>query len=267
MAGMGEFSFDRVAGDYGSKSLVQACAARKLIGLLEIGPHESVLDVGCGPGHITRQLVDITDGRVAGTDISAGMISQAADAYPGIEFARVAAEDLDFDNEFDVVFCNSTLQWFSDGARAVGGMHTALKRGGRLGLACPSTPDFAPWFNSIMDVVSRRPEIAPTYAHRRNPWFHLPDIDAYRDFFEKSGFRTSFIEIEHEVTLYTVEEAFGIFTTGAARGFIGCDYYDIELTDEYLEAFSRAVREEMESRAVEGAVEVDFNRLYYIAGK
>ncbi|MHB8896309.1 MAG: methyltransferase domain-containing protein [Candidatus Geothermincolia bacterium] len=264
---MGEITFDGVAGEYGGKSLVQASAARKLLGLVELGPRESVLDVGCGPGHITRQLAGITGGRVVGTDISAGMIAEAARKYPGIEFRRVAAEDLDFEGEFDVVFCNSALQWFADGRCAVGRMYAALEPGGRLGLACPSTPDFAPWFNRIVETVSRRPEIAPTYAHRRSPWFHLPDLPAYRAFFEEIGFHTRHAELEHEVTEYTLEQAFGIYSTGAAQGFIGRDYYDVELTDEYLAAFSGAVRDEMVKRSVGGMVEVDFNRLYYIGNK
>jgi trans-aconitate methyltransferase len=264
---MAEFTFDDVSGEYGKKSLVQQSAALKLMGLLDFRGDESILDVACGPGHITRQLADLTSARVVGTDISEGMIDEARKDYPGIEFARVAAEDLEYAGEFDVVFCNSALQWFSDGPGAVRAMFDALVPGGRLGLACPSTPDFAPWFLSVVEAVSARPEIAPTYAHRHSPWFHLPDLDSYRVMFEKAGFVTTHIEMEHEVNEYTVEEAFGIFSTGAARGFVGPAYYDVEVTDDYLDAFSAAVRDEMESRAVDGKVRVDFNRMYYVGVK
>ncbi len=258
-------AFDGVAGDYGAKSLVQSAAADRLIGLLDPRHGESILDVGCGPGHITRRLADITSGRVVGTDISGGMIREAAASFPGIEFRRLAAEDLDYDKEFDVVFCNSTMQWFVDPAKAMGAMCGALLPGGRAGLCCPATPDFAPLFSSIVETVARRPEIAPFYRHRHNPWWHLPDVRAYREFFERAGFRTTFIGLEHEVGEYTVDQAFGVFTTGAARGFIGPEYYDVELTDGYLEAFNAAVREEMERRSISGLINVDFNRLYYTA--
>jgi len=116
-------------------------------------------------------------------------------------------------------------------------------------------------------VVSRRPEIAPTFAHWKTPWFHLPDRDAYQAFFEEIGFTTTHIELDHEVSRHTVDDAFGIFSVGAAQGFIGPAYFDVELTEEYLAAFSEAVREEMEHRAKDGIVEVDFNRLYYVGLK
>jgi SAM-dependent methyltransferase len=260
-------SFDHVSGEYGSKSLVQQSAARKLIGLLELRKGESVLDVGCGPGHITRQIADITSGRVVGTDISGGMIEEAIGRYQGLVFRRLAAEDLDYVREFDVVFCNSAFQWFKDGAGVARGMFEALVDGGRLGLACPSTPDFAPWFLDVVSAVAMMPEIEPVYSHRKNPWFHLPGMEEYGRLFEDAGFETTYIELEHEINPYSVDEAFGIFYTGAAQGFIGRDCYDIDLTDEYLEAFHAAVRAEMERRAVEGIVEVDFNRLYYLGKK
>jgi len=243
---------------------VQRKAGRKLMDLLALAGDESILDVGCGPGHLTRALADATSGRVVGTDISGGMVAQACESYEGLEFRRVPAEDLDYIGEFDVVYCNSTLQWFTNARAAREAFHRALVPGGKLGLACPSTPEFAPWFNDIVRVVSGRPEIAPTFAHWKTPWFHLPDRDAYQAFFEEIGFATAYIELDHEVSRHTVEEAFGIFSTGAAQGFIGPAYYDVELSEEYLAAFRRATREEMERRAKEGIVEVDFHRLYYV---
>ena len=49
-------SFDRVSDEYAEKSHIQKSAAEKLIGLLDLRGSESVLDVGCGPGHITAML-------------------------------------------------------------------------------------------------------------------------------------------------------------------------------------------------------------------
>jgi len=260
-------TFDTVSDEYGKKSLVQQKAARKLIELLAPRAGESVLDVGCGPGHLTRLLTDATGGRVVGTDISGGMIEEAREKYPEIEFRRVAAEDLEYAEKFDVVFCNSTMQWFANANGAVDRMHSGLKPGGRLGLACPSTPDFAPWFNEIVAAVAQAPEIKPTFEHWHNPWWHLPDIGAYQAFFEKHDFATRHIELEYEVNEFTVSEAFGIFSTGAAQCFAGRACYDVEITDEYLDTFNRAVREEIERHAVAGLVKVDFNRLYYLGFK
>ena len=50
-------------------------------------------------------------------------------------------------------------------------------------------------------------------------------------------------------------------------GFANPEYYDCDVTDEYLEIFNTAVREEMEKLADGGRVSVGFNRLYFIGEK
>ncbi|MBU1671947.1 MAG: methyltransferase domain-containing protein [Actinobacteria bacterium] len=259
--------FDPVSGDYRAKSVVQRKAADRLMDLLDLKPGKSVLDVGCGPGHITAELARRTGGRVVGADISEGMIEKARSSHPGMEFRCVAAEDLDYEEEFDVVFCNSTLQWFGNAVGAISAMYQALARPGRLGVCCPATPDFAPWFNTMVARAGERADLAPTWAHWCNPWFQLPGLDQYRTLFERCGFATTHAAIEVETSEHTVEEAYGIYITGAARGFVDGAAYDVEIGDDYVEAFNRAVREEMETDARDGLVTVSFNRLYYIGLK
>lgn len=60
--------------EYEKDALVQKCASEELLGLLSIKGSEAVLDLGCGPGHVTRKIARITSGRVVGADISEGMI-------------------------------------------------------------------------------------------------------------------------------------------------------------------------------------------------
>jgi len=260
-------SFDRVSDEYAKKSLVQKSAAEKLMGLLDLRGNESVLDVGCGPGHITALLAGATTGKVLGTDLSEAMIEEARSGHPGIEFRRVPAEHLDFEGEFDAVFCNSALQWFEDAERSLGAIRRALKSRGRLALACPATEHFSPWFEKVIGGAARRPEITPVFVHWRNPWFFLPDIEAYREMFERHGFVTSHLSIDHEVDEQTVDEAYGVYAIGAAMGYANSAYYECDVTDEYVEGFNRAVREEMERISEGGRVFMDFNRLYYVGEK
>jgi trans-aconitate methyltransferase len=257
-------SFDRVSDEYEEKSIMQQRVARKLIDLLDLGGSESVLDVGCGPGHITAALTGLTTGRVVGTDVSEAMIEEARSSHPDIEYRCVAAEDLDFEREFDAVFCNSALHWFPNPQRSLDGMYRALESQGRIGIACPATRHFSPFFEKVILGVALRPEIAPVFAHWRFPWFFLPDIDAYREMFERHGFRTVHISIDHEVYDFSVDEAYGTFSIGASVGYANPAYYECDITDEYVEGFNSAVREEMEKIAEGGRVYMDFNRLYYI---
>lgn len=81
-------TFDRISGKYREKSLVQQKAAVKLFDLLKIGGSDDIIDIACGPGHITNWLskAKATNGKVTGIDISEGMIKQAKALYPEIDF-------------------------------------------------------------------------------------------------------------------------------------------------------------------------------------
>jgi ubiquinone/menaquinone biosynthesis C-methylase UbiE len=57
-------TFDKVSGQYQQKALVQQAAAEKLLALLKIGEQDDVLDVACGPRHITQRIKILTQGRV-----------------------------------------------------------------------------------------------------------------------------------------------------------------------------------------------------------
>jgi ubiquinone/menaquinone biosynthesis C-methylase UbiE len=257
-------TFDRVSGEYGEKSILQRKAADRLFDLLEMRGDESILDVACGPGHIAHWLAGETTGRVVGTDISQGMVNEAASLYPDIEFRCIAAEDLDYSGEFDVVFCNSALQWFRDVPKAMRAMYASLKSPGKAGVCCPATYEFAPWFGRMVMAAARRPEIGRVFQHWRSPWYQLPALPDYQAIFEESGFETAYIRLDYEVDSISVEEAYGIYDTGAAQGFVNKSSYDIEIDEDYIKAFGDAVRQEMENSATDGMVEVDFNRLYYI---
>ncbi len=260
-------AFDRISEKYREKSLVQQKAAVKLFDLLKIRDSDNIIDIACGPGHITNWLSKATSGKVTGIDISEGMIKQAEVLYPEIEFRQIAVEDLDYNDEFDIVFCNSALQWFGDPDRAIAAIFNSLKKSGKLGLACPATSNWSPWFGRMISRVAENREIKTTYSHWKSPWFFLPTVNDYRLFFEKHGFVTIFIGIDHEQTDYSVDEAFNIYLSGAANGYTGKKYYDIEIDDDYIAAFNDSVKEEIRRQSNEERIMVDFNRLYYIGKK
>jgi len=70
-------TFDNVSGHYKEKALIQKTAASNLLSLVDIRKSDNILDVACGPGHITYRLSKITNGKVIGIDISEGIKRQA----------------------------------------------------------------------------------------------------------------------------------------------------------------------------------------------
>ena len=264
-------TFDRVSDQYASSAVVQKNAAHKLAGLLEISPAASIIDVACGPGHITAQLKDMTQSLVVGVDISEGMVRQAQSSYPDIPFATMAIEHSAYHECFDVAFCNSALQWFSFPEQAMQAMARSLKKGGRCGIACPGTLEWSPALMRVIKEVTQEPDIAPLFSHWRNPWFFLETAEAYQSFFERAGLKTNYIRVEHEKEWFTPEQAYQVYRSGAAQGFASGQYYDIEVSDEYLDSFNErvyaALKRYAENNSGDGKVVLDFNRMYYVGEK
>jgi len=136
-------NFSKIADDY--MPVVQSSAGEKLLELLNIREHENVLDLGCGDGRLTAKIRKLTKGRVVGVDVSEKMIEKAK-KFNGIEFIVKAAEELDFENEFDVIFCNSSFQWF-DPHKSLEKCYRALKHGGRIGIQAPVKKNYCPNFH------------------------------------------------------------------------------------------------------------------------
>jgi ubiquinone/menaquinone biosynthesis C-methylase UbiE len=111
-----------------------------VIGLLEIGPRESVLEVGFGPGGVIQRLATIAS-HVVGLDPSREMVWQArARNESAIESGRVdlrhgSVESLPFDgNTFDKAIAINSMQVWPDPEAGLREIRRVMKPGGRIGL-------------------------------------------------------------------------------------------------------------------------------------
>jgi SAM-dependent methyltransferase len=90
---------------------------------------ERILDLGCGDGALTAQLLG-AGAEVVGLDASPDMV--AAARARGIDAREGDAAALPFEAEFDAVFSNAALHWVTRAAAAVEGIARALRPGGRF---------------------------------------------------------------------------------------------------------------------------------------
>ena len=262
--------FSDIAAFYREKSLVQASAGRQLIALLAIPPGAAILDVGCGTGNLTADLGRITSGRVVGVDPAAGMIRRSLDLYGagGIDFRVMGAESLDYDGEFDILFCSSTFQWFNRPDAVLERFHRALRPGGRVGVQAPATSLFCPNFIRAIEHCRRTPRLDALYARFRSPWFFLESAEAYAELFSRAGFRVTHCRIEEERSCHTVDDAVDIFRSGAAAGFLGPDCFSVPLPEDFGPQVLQGVRESFAGEAdSHGMVELLFHRLFVVAEK
>jgi ubiquinone/menaquinone biosynthesis C-methylase UbiE len=108
--------------------------------LLEIGPAESVLEVGFGPGVVIQRLSNLAR-RVAGIDPSKEMVQQArarnAEAVHSdrVDLRHGFVESLPFDsNTFDKVIAINSMQVWRDTGAGLREIRRVMRPGGRIGL-------------------------------------------------------------------------------------------------------------------------------------
>lgn len=267
---MNRIDFSKIAANYEEYSLVQKSAADTLLKLLEIGNGDDVLDLGCGAGNLTGKIRKITDGKVTGIDPSKGMIREAIEKNRGFDtsFEIKSAEEMDYKDCFDVIFCNSVFQWFKDLQKVVENCHTALHKGGRIGVQAPAKKIYSPNFIKAIEKVKEYPGTKEIFIHFNEPWFFLETAGEYSELFEKYGFTVVLSKIDNVRTKHTPEEVFNIFSSGAAAGYLNQDYYDVEIEAGYINSFKEIVRNAFVQQANNHReMELEFNRIFLVAIK
>jgi len=241
-----------------------------LLNLLKIGNTDDVLDLGWGVGNLTRKIKEITDGKVVGIDPSEGMIKEAIEKSRGLDiaFEVKSVEELNYRDCFNVIFCNSSLQWFRDIQKAVNNCYAALRKGGRIGIQAPAKRVYSPNFIEAVEKVKEDPRTRGIFAYFKEPWFFLETADEYRELFEKCGFRVVLSKIESIRTKHTPEEVFNIFSSAAVAGYLNQDFYDVEIEASYINSFKEIVKNTFVQQANDhGVVMLVFNRIFLVAIK
>ncbi len=121
---------------------------------------ECVLDVGCGPGDLLRQMAHRHQGwrALVGLDLSAGMVAQAAQRSEGqaARFLVADAQTVPFaDETFDVVMARHMLYHVPDIDRAVCESARVLCRHGRI-LVTTNSAHTMPEFQALVEGAACR---------------------------------------------------------------------------------------------------------------
>ena len=98
---------------------------------------ERVLDVGCGPGALTTELVRrVGPAAVAAVDPSEPFVAAARERHPGVDVQRAAAEELPFeDGSFDAALAQLVVHFMADPVAGLREM-ARVTRGGGVVAAC-----------------------------------------------------------------------------------------------------------------------------------
>ena len=129
-------AYDRFMGRY---SLL---LAPQLADLAAVSAGQRVLDVGCGPGALTAELVKrVGAAAVSAVDPSEPFVAAAEERHPGVDVRRAAAEQLPFeDAEFDATLAQLVVLYMENPTAGVEEMVRVTRR---RGVVAASVWDYA----------------------------------------------------------------------------------------------------------------------------
>jgi SAM-dependent methyltransferase len=122
----GADAYDRFMGRYSGP------LAPRLADFAGIAAGRKVLDVGCGPGALTAELVArLGADAVTAVDPTEPFVAAARGRHPGVDVRRAAAEDLPFaDGEFDAALAQLVVHFMADPVAGLREMARVTRPGG-----------------------------------------------------------------------------------------------------------------------------------------
>lgn len=184
---MSQFEFD--GEKYRQASTHQKEWGDKLISEIPMNGSESILDIGCGDGVLSKELsVLVPNGKVTGIDASVGMIQTAKKLETAnLAFICLDINDMKYKNAFDIIFSNAALHWVKDHKKLLRKSFFALKPNGMLAWNFAGNGNCATFFDTVRKVMDM-PSYQDFFSSFEWPWY-MPDKDDYRRLIEKAGFR------------------------------------------------------------------------------
>jgi SAM-dependent methyltransferase len=123
----------------------------------------AVLDVGCGTGATSVELVRRGAQEVLGVDLSAPMVeaARAGHTAPALRFAVGDVLELEDRDRFDVIYSRFGVMFFADPVAAFRQLRTLGTSTARLGFCCWGPPADNPWM--AVPVMATVPVLGPPH--------------------------------------------------------------------------------------------------------
>lgn len=185
-------AYDRFMGRY-SRPL-----ASRFADWLEVSAGQQALDVGCGPGALTEQLVRrLGADRVSALDPSAPFVEACRTRFPDVDVQQGAAESLPYaDDAFDLAAACLVVHFMSDPVGGVAEMRRVTRGGGWVGA-------------TVWDLAGSRAPMAPLWEAVAEL---QPDHGGEKEF--PGGSRESLVAILEGAALRDVESTELAVTVG-----------------------------------------------------
>ena len=200
---------------------------QRLLDVVPIDLHDTILDVGCGTGRSTRDVARIAaSGSALGVDLSSRMLGYAREAaeregLTNVEFRQADAQVFPFPvSAFDLMISNFGAMFFADPTGAFTNLRKALRDDGRVALLAWRELARNEWLTAIRGSLAcgRQLPVPPTGVP--GP-FGFADGDHVRRVLGAAGFVDISLDEVGEPTEFgsDAEDAFAfVSTAGMTKG-------------------------------------------------
>jgi len=187
-------AYDRFMGRYSGP------LAPLMADLAGVAEGQRVVDVGCGPGALTTELVRrVGADSVSAVDPSEPFVAAAKERHPGVDVRLATAEQLPFgDDEFDRALAQLVVHFMADPVKGLEEMRRVTQPGGIVA-ACVwdhagGTGPVSPFWEAAHAIDADAPDESQMAGAREG---HLTEL------FEQAGLR----EVDETALSVTVELA------------------------------------------------------------
>lgn len=249
---------------YKTASIPQTEWGKGLMSQITLRGDESILDLGCGDGHLTEQLsLLVPNGRVLGIDASVGMIKTARKIRrENLTFLHMDMNDLHFSDEFDIIFSNAALHWVKDHNRLLQNSYAALKTGGMLLWDFGSAGNCSHFLSVIQETIAED-KYTGFFKYFDMPWF-MPAKSHYEELISPIGYSDfDLTEVNRDRYFSNSEEMIKWIDQPCIVPFIEC------IPDSLKSAFRNEVVKKMLEKSMQrdGTCFETFRRLQVYARK
>lgn len=145
--------------------------SRPFLDLLARVPGEprTIIDLGCGPGHLTDVLLARwSDATVHGIDSSAEMVEAAHARRDGATYEQADVSTWTPPHEVDLIVANALFQWVPDRDEVIRRLADSVASDGSFALQVPDNAD-APSHRLLRELAGREPYARHTANARHVP--------------------------------------------------------------------------------------------------
>ncbi|WP_226648502.1 class I SAM-dependent methyltransferase [Microbulbifer variabilis] len=171
----------------------------------------AILDVGCGDGRITRYLAErLKNGKIIGVDLTEDMIRHARKAHarvPNLAFEQMSADEIHFEEQFNIIFSFSCLHWVADQKKVWDGFYKYLRENGKVVVG------FQVGHENFWDTVyelQNSTQWQPYFESFIDPYNHYT-LNEIRRYIEEAGFYLPRIDEIHHVENFGTRDTLTTF--------------------------------------------------------